>query len=338
MGLERAKLSHRPIFIMGMYRSGTSMVAEVVHRWGAYGGDVKLLAKPDSRNPRGFWESDLIHTFSVALFRVKFLSLWHPDFGKELRQRADEPEFRDEAIRITQEMASHNPIWFWKQPYLCLLLPFWKKVLEDITFIITVRNPYESALSWQKFLLPKEEGFDERVSIIAANLLRWQYFMLTALAETEGSRHRVFVDYDRFQANPVGEARRLAGFLDAEYGRTSDEETIEQMGQAVAPDLHRQRASRPFAEVPEATTEQQALDEYLRRKVDDPDLPFVPERYTLFPGWREYLMNIDLFRDYYGMANALLKRPTVRAAVAAEVPFRFLGQAYRGLRLRLAAR
>jgi hypothetical protein len=337
MGGEQANLSQPPIFIMGMYRSGTSMVAELVHRWGAYGGDVNQLAKSDPRNPRGFWESNLIHEFSVALFRVKFLSLWHPDFASELRKRAAEPKFRSEAIRICNEMASHNPLWFWKEPYLCLLLPFWQDILPEITFVITVRNPYESALSWQKFLLPKAAGYDDRISIIAANLLRWQYFMLTALAATEGCKQRIFVDYDRAQADPTAEARRLAGFLDAAYGRQSDEETVARMAQAVDPDLHRNRLTRAFAEVPEATAEQQALYEHLRRKVDDPTLPFVAEQYPLFAGWREYLMNIDLFRDYFGMASTTLQRPTVRAAVAVEAPFRMLGQVYHGLRRRLAS-
>jgi len=330
-------LKERPIFIMGMYRSGTSMIAEVVHRWGAYGGDLSQLGKSDPRNPRGFWESDLIQDFSVTLFPEKLRSMWHPDFALEVRKRAAELRFRDEANRIVGEMAQHNPIWFWKEPYLSLLLPFWKEILGDITCIILVRDPYESALSWQQFLLPKDQGYDERVSIIAANLLRWQFLMLTALGETHDNPHKIFISYEQFLADPVAQSRRLAAFLEQQYGRPADAATITRMVEAVSRDLRRSKSTTAFAEVAQATAEQKALYEFLLAKVDDPELEFVPERYPLFPGWREYLMNVDIFRDYHGVASRLLARPTVRAAIAVETPFRLLGPVYRGVRRRLAS-
>ena len=46
----------RPIFVLGIDRSGTSLLAEVVARWGAYAGEPESLADPDDGNPRGYWE------------------------------------------------------------------------------------------------------------------------------------------------------------------------------------------------------------------------------------------------------------------------------------------
>ncbi|HEY4315689.1 MAG TPA: hypothetical protein VGO19_09315, partial [Actinomycetes bacterium] len=42
--------------MLGAERSGTSAVAEMVHRWGAYAGDPDDLPEPDHRNERPRWE------------------------------------------------------------------------------------------------------------------------------------------------------------------------------------------------------------------------------------------------------------------------------------------
>ncbi|HUY15430.1 MAG TPA: sulfotransferase family protein, partial [Terriglobia bacterium] len=48
------------IIVLGMHRSGTSLVAEAVHKWGAFGNDEFLPT--DYRNPQGYWEyAPLVH-------------------------------------------------------------------------------------------------------------------------------------------------------------------------------------------------------------------------------------------------------------------------------------
>ena len=45
-----------PIIVLGVERSGTSVVAEMLHRWGAYAGPPEKLHKADAHAPRGYWE------------------------------------------------------------------------------------------------------------------------------------------------------------------------------------------------------------------------------------------------------------------------------------------
>ena len=45
-----------PIIVLGVERSGTSVVAEMLHRWGAYAGPFEKLHKADAHAPRGYWE------------------------------------------------------------------------------------------------------------------------------------------------------------------------------------------------------------------------------------------------------------------------------------------
>ena len=49
-------LESPPIIVLGAERSGTSVVSEMVHRWGAYAGPSEKLHKADAHAPRGYWE------------------------------------------------------------------------------------------------------------------------------------------------------------------------------------------------------------------------------------------------------------------------------------------
>ena len=54
-----AHATARPIVVVGMDRSGTSLIANLVHVWGAYGGDPTKLSRGHPQyNARGFWEND----------------------------------------------------------------------------------------------------------------------------------------------------------------------------------------------------------------------------------------------------------------------------------------
>ena len=44
------------IIVLGMPRSGTSLVADPVYRWGAYAEPKQALLKADEWNPQGYWE------------------------------------------------------------------------------------------------------------------------------------------------------------------------------------------------------------------------------------------------------------------------------------------
>jgi hypothetical protein len=324
----RAQEGQRPIFVLGMYRSGTSMVAEMVHRWGAYGGDPGQLSKGDDRNPRGYWESDQLSSWSEEIFRSGLKSLWDPDFERNLLDRAADPEWLAKGRDLAGAMGRQGKVWFWKEPYLGLFLPFWERILTDVTYVVTVRNPYESAVSWQNFLLPPDSGLAGKVSIVAANLLRWQYLMLATLTHVGRSPRKIFISYEEMIRDPAAQSRRLARFLDEQYGVRSDEKTLQAMQEAIDSKLWRNKSVTPFPAVPEATSEQKAFYEFLQAKARGEEIEFDPSRYPLYPGWREYLLNVDLFREHYLQSRRLLAKPAVRLLLAAD-PLRLAGRVAR---------
>jgi len=53
--------------VLGAERSGTSVVAEMVHRGGAYAGESEKVSTVDEYNPQGYWEYKPVWDFLVEL-------------------------------------------------------------------------------------------------------------------------------------------------------------------------------------------------------------------------------------------------------------------------------
>ncbi|HYG61808.1 MAG TPA: sulfotransferase [Thermoanaerobaculia bacterium] len=302
----------RPVIILGVDRSGTSVVAQLTHEWGAYGGDPSSLMRSDSANPHGFWEYLPMVRLIHQVFREVGYDFWRPGYEEALRTTAGDPRFRAPAEELIASMAAGGAAWFWKEPWLCLQLPFWQEIWGDASYIITVRNPYDSSVSWQKMTLPS--GAESRLRLVALGLLRWQYFMLSVLRHVEGSRRLLFVQYEDLIQDPRAQSARICGFLDREVGTARVAEgRAERMAEAVDGSLWRNRSPVDFSQIEIASREQKALYELLRSKVADPEARFDPDSYPMYPGWREYLHN---FNEAEGAVRQFLGSRLVRLALA----------------------
>lgn len=291
MESQTAAVKSRPIFVLGVDRSGTSLLSEIAYKWGAYPGDLGLLAAGNEGNPQGYWEYEPMEELVNKLFTQAKVSHWDPAFGERLREQASDPDLRRETLALIASMEK-GPAWFWKEPYLSISMPFWEQVLTDPIFVIPVRNPYESAMSYEKFMLPP--NLRGGVRLLSLFFLRWQYFMLCILEASEKSRSVIYIPYDKLLRSPVEQCERLCGFLDAECGISEpDRDKVRRMIECVKPELYRNRAT-DFTEVPQATPEQKALYDFLLRKVDDPAEPYDPSLYPMNGWWREYMENFDL--------------------------------------------
>ena len=171
------------------------------------------------------------------------------DFQQQIAKKATDPASRKKAVELMAEMHKGGP-WFWKDPALSHFLPFWKQIWDDAIYIITVRNPLDTAVSWQKFIMPS--NVKARISFVAMNLLRWQHIMMQILQHTEDAQHRLFLGYEDIMRNPRAQAERLACFLNSKFGKRVS--TIQMMVDVVEPELWRNDCGIPFEQVPEATS------------------------------------------------------------------------------------
>jgi hypothetical protein len=296
------KKPNQPLIVLGVERSGTSLVAEMVYRWGAYGGGFEDLTRVDECNPQGYWEYKPVARFHAELFNAVEFSPWNPSFKQRIKEMAYEPQYRRKALELIAGMQRENGAWFWKDPKLIFFLPFWQEIWDDPVYLITVRNPYDTALSWQKFILPAE--LHGQVRIIAANLLHWQYMMFLVLEHTSATRKKMFVSYEELIRDPLKGAAQISDFLNLECGvEQPDDRKIDAMAQTVNPKLWRFRNEVPFSQVSEATDDQKAQYEFIRKIIRNPSEPFDPGKYRMYPGWQEYMMNLRGFLNYYAQTR-----------------------------------
>jgi hypothetical protein len=194
----------RAVCVLGAHRSGTSTITRGLNLLGAYLGEGKDLMKPLPENPEGFWERLDIYYLQnrlLAMMKREWAATaplpenWHK--SDEIRP------LKDELVELVNKNFSGRPLWLWKDPRTCLLLPLWKDVLSelgiDLKVVFVVRNPLDVAKS-----LEKRNGFtsDKGLGI-------WFNDTIVALKEVEGLE-TTFLSYDRFLDDWETELKKCA--------------------------------------------------------------------------------------------------------------------------------
>jgi hypothetical protein len=317
----------RPIVIVGVDRSGTSIVSNMVHEWGAYGGDVADLTQQSKWNRYGSWENHEQQSIIGELLDNSGAQYWEPAYTDAVRRRTNERCLREQAERFVASMSHSGRPWFCKEPWLSIQLPFWKEFLDDAVYIITVRNPRESVDSLAPFMLTKDA---RGVTLTALLLLRWQLFLLSILRDTADTRRKIFVEYERLVTQPQAEAQRLSEFLCRECD-IADEGRASRLAAVVHPEEQHLRAA-PFQEDAIATAAQKSLYLFLRRKVDDPDLPFDATQFPMYPGYVEYFNNMAWMKAYVIQTRCLMRSYPVRLGLAMNTAVDVLRERYTSLK------
>jgi hypothetical protein len=195
------------LLVLGMHRSGTSLLAGALHRMGAYLGDGHVLLPPQSSNPRGYAErrdvmelNDCLLRSAVrpAVTRVDGTDWWRVSGLHTDRVAAEvKAVCREWARAIVAELDAHEP-WVLKDPRLSLLLPLWLPVLNEPVAVIVYRNPLAVAAS-----LARRDGLPT-----AVGLALWEVYNASALAVTAGMRRHI-VCIDDWIADSRGGVQRM---------------------------------------------------------------------------------------------------------------------------------
>jgi len=185
-------MNSKAICIIGAHRSGTSTITRALNLLGAWLGDEKDLMKPLPENPEGFWERlDIFYLQNRLLAKLKRSWDSTAPLPENWHKAAEIRPLKDELVALVKESFTDRPLWAWKDPRTCLLLPLWKDVLSelgiDLKVVFVVRNPLDVARS-----LEKRNGFttDKGLGI-------WFHHTIAALKDVEGLE-TLFLSYDRF--------------------------------------------------------------------------------------------------------------------------------------------
>lgn len=190
------------VVILGMHRSGTSLVTRLVSLLGlGVCHEDDLLAGRKS-NPRGHWESMSLLAFNGRLLD-ELGGTWFcpPSPNSDELSRMLGRHTADALARIRARHPQRP--WVWKDPRTCLLMPFWSAVLEGrAAYVLVVRHPFEVSDS-----LARRNGFAPQFS-----LALWERYTRQAMLGASG-RPMMVCTYDTVLADPQSWCERLVAFL-----------------------------------------------------------------------------------------------------------------------------
>ncbi len=204
----------RVVIVLGMHRSGTSVITKSLELLGVNLGDH--LAPAHADNPKGYWEDlETVEINKKLLWLCK--CSWHMFLGDQLRELPEDAlsEVRAAAIELVRSRTAQFSPWGFKDPRTARLVPFWKQVVESAgfepVFLIINRNPLSVAASLA--------ARDQLSEVKSAYL--WSQHTIPSFRETVGYR-RVIVDYDLFLSEPLQHIARIANAFDLPVPNASE--------------------------------------------------------------------------------------------------------------------
>lgn len=199
--------------ILGMHRSGTSLLASLLHSAGISVGDTEKMDVPTEENPRGFWENRKVRALNDLLLQSLNCD-WDRVLGWEVSSVPKEilKGFEQAATESLEELRSSSS-WLIKDPRMCLTYRFWSRFLRSQSVLWVVRSPYEVALS-----LKQRNDFP-----IDVGLALWEYYNLSVvnLLSKDDAFH--LIDYNSLMASPNARIGELQNWIVGRLGSSSSD-------------------------------------------------------------------------------------------------------------------
>ena len=219
-----------PLCIAGMHRSGTSMIASLLHGCGLDLGPQEDMLPSAPSNPEGFWESKSFLRLNDAILE-QCGGDWDDPPQMDAGGWENEPSLhslRSKAEKLLHSFAGREP-WGWKDPRNCLTLPLWRILLPEMKVLICVRNPLAVAQSlWVRDGIPYSDTFD-----------LWLTYNRSVLTAAPAER-RLVTHCDSYLDDPRGELCRVLQWS----GMSATNEQIERACQRVNPSLVHHRTTQ----------------------------------------------------------------------------------------------
>lgn len=219
------------ICVLGMHRSGTSMLMRLLNICGVSVGKHADLVPAKQYNKKGYWESKQVLRINEEILKI-FDGWWNnPPVlkdGWENDPRLD--DLYSEAEIFVDSMNNNYDVWGFKEPRTCLTLPFWQKIIPNMIYVVSFRSPDNVAKSLQK-----------RGDMISSDgILLWSLYWKSILKYTK-NRKRHFVYFDNLFSNWQKELGKIMRFIDEDTVTT--EGHFNEIKDFISPDLRHNKVS-----------------------------------------------------------------------------------------------
>lgn len=193
--------------ILGVPRSGTSVIARGLHALGIPFGD-HLIPPNEAWNPKGFWEDEEI-VYKInrgVLFALDHSWMSLPHIKNLCLQSDAVSNLSQKATLLLQKRFENTEYFGFKDPRTVHILPFWQAIFSTLHlqehYVIALRNPLASAYSYQRV----------SQSDIEFGLISWLMHLIPAISETHHKR-RIIVSYELMINRPHQELNRIQQYF-----------------------------------------------------------------------------------------------------------------------------
>ncbi len=192
------------VVVLGMHRSGTSLVSSIVQALGVFGGDEDERLPGDAWNARGYFEVRAVVSLNARLLRTDGFELSLPpiELGWEPRSDAVGALLREARELAESFRARGAGQWVWKDPRFAMTLPWWRPVLGRVAPVLCLRHPSAIAAS-----LARRDRFP-----VASSVALWEVYLRHALWSCRETGF-LPVRYEDAIRDPIAVANSLHAFL-----------------------------------------------------------------------------------------------------------------------------
>jgi len=239
---KNSKKAKSLVVVLGMHRSGTSLLANLLTALGVNLGE-KLLAA-DCNNEAGYWEQEEIYKIQDGLLQQLGRHWIGPagsvPFPSEWWKSPEAQAAKQQLTSIVRnEIEKTNGLWGFKDPRTSRFLPLWKEIFAELglkpIYLLAIRNPAEVVQS----IVKRDEIPASRAELL------WLLHNLDAVRDA-GDDLRLVVDYERWFTHPREQAQAVAGALGMKW--PSDEsELLSAVTQRIRPELRHNQTAQSFS-------------------------------------------------------------------------------------------
>ena len=204
----------KTIIVLGMHRSGTSLLAGLLHKNNiVFGEEENFIPKPSQENVKGFYENYLFRRINDRIieksgYRIKSWSSHVPEIIK-----AD--FITKYKMRKLLKKYSHKYLnWGWKDPRTCLTLKLWLNelnclnMLNSCKILYILRHPYAVANSMVR---RGNTNFENSLKL-------WKIYNERALKTIDENQiDTYYLSYEQLCSAPVKVAESVFGFLKIDF-------------------------------------------------------------------------------------------------------------------------
>jgi len=208
-----SKIQSKTVIILGMHRSGTSMVAGVLARLGVDMGQ-ELLEKSWS-NPLGHFEDKDFVKLNKRILDAAGGSWNNPP--SESAIQGQDPSFAEEIKNLIR--AKKSNIWGWKDPRTCLTIELYLPYLTNPCFIVCHRNYHAIAES-----LRRRNGMKIEKGIELAEIYEKR---IESFFRAYPEFPRLDIRYEDVLVAPERELRKIIDFLKIQVNQEQHQEALQ---------------------------------------------------------------------------------------------------------------